>query len=230
MECLIPQNSWTKSIKTIDFSGVGAHHQNGVAERAIRTVTEWARAMLLQAALHWPEQARIDTWPFAMDYAVYLYNNMPKRDLRISPLELFTNTKLDHTHLRRMHVWGCPAYVLDPKLQDGHKLPKWSPRSRRGQFLGYSKEHSTTIGLILNLRTGYIAPQFHVVYDDLYQTVSNEALIEGDLLPFDQIEWENLFRDQRERYIDAQEDLENVPDLDIDWLDQDELDRQDHDN
>ena len=78
----------------------------------------------------------IDTWPFAMDYAVYLYNNMPKRDLKISPLELFTNTKLDHTHLRRTHVWGCPAYVLDPKLQDGHKLPKWSPRSRRGQFLG----------------------------------------------------------------------------------------------
>ena len=89
-----------KHEQTIDFSGVGAKHQNGVAERAIRTVTEWARAMLLHAALHWSEQARIDTWPFAMDYAVYLYNNMPKRDLRISPLELFTNTKLDHTHLR----------------------------------------------------------------------------------------------------------------------------------
>ena len=112
--------------QTIDFSGVGAKHQNGVAERAIRSVTEWARAMLLHAALHWPEQARINTWPFAMNYAVYLYNNMPKQDLRIIPLELFTSTKLDHAHLRRLHVWGCPAYVLDPKLQDGHKLPKWS--------------------------------------------------------------------------------------------------------
>ena len=28
--------------QTIDFSGVGAHHQNGVAERAICTVVEWA--------------------------------------------------------------------------------------------------------------------------------------------------------------------------------------------
>jgi hypothetical protein len=28
------------------LSGTGAHHQNGVAERAIRTVVAWARAMM----------------------------------------------------------------------------------------------------------------------------------------------------------------------------------------
>ena len=217
-----------KHEQTIDFSGVGAKHQNGVAERAIRTVTEWARAMLLHAALHWPEQARIDIWPFAMDYAVYLYNNMPKRDLKIAPLELFSNTKIDPTHLRRLHVFGCPTFVLDPKLQDGKKLPKWNPRSRRGQFLGYSKEHSTTIGQILNLRTGYITPQFHVVYDDFFQTAHNEALIDGNMLPFDEIEWENLFRDQRERYIE--EDLDEFPELNDEWLDQNEIDQQNHEN
>ena len=39
-----------------------------------------------------------------------------------------------------------------------------------------------------------------------------------------------MFFDQREQYIDAQEDLENVPNLDNDWLDQDEIDQPDHDD
>jgi hypothetical protein len=49
----------------ITSSGVGAHHHNGVAERAIQTVAQWARSMLLHQALHWPEQTQLDLWPFA---------------------------------------------------------------------------------------------------------------------------------------------------------------------
>ena len=40
--------------QTIKFSGVGAHHQNGVAERTIKTISSWARTMLLHATIHWP--------------------------------------------------------------------------------------------------------------------------------------------------------------------------------
>jgi hypothetical protein len=139
----------------IVFSGTGAHHQNGVAERAIQTVTRWARAMLLHSILMWPDQANLSLWPFALDHAVYLWNNIPNEPSSLAPIKLFTRTCFTHyTHLRCLHVWGCPVYVLDPKLQDGHKIPKWSPRSRRGKFLGISPTHSTTIGLILNLRTG----------------------------------------------------------------------------
>jgi hypothetical protein len=43
---------------------------------------------------------------------------------------------------------GCPVYVLDPKLQDGQKIPKWDPRSRRGMFVGVSNAHSSIVGRI----------------------------------------------------------------------------------
>jgi hypothetical protein len=39
----------------ISLSGVSAHNQNGVAERAIQTSTRWARTILLHAIFHWPK-------------------------------------------------------------------------------------------------------------------------------------------------------------------------------
>ena len=67
-----------KLSQSIQFSGVGAHHHNGVAERTMRTISTSAHAMLINAMLHWPEETSLDLWPFAIQYAVYLYNRMPK--------------------------------------------------------------------------------------------------------------------------------------------------------
>jgi hypothetical protein len=81
--------------------------------------------MLLHAVLHWPDQADLSLWPFALEYAMYLWNNMPNNESILAPLELFASSKFDsYNHLHHAHVWGCPVYVLDPKLQDGKKLPK----------------------------------------------------------------------------------------------------------
>ena len=108
-----------------DFSGVGAHHQNANAERAIKTVSYWARAMMVNAAIHWPEKGGDQSlWPFAMLYATWLFNRLPGYDTGVTPLELLTQQKSDHADLRRAHVWGDPTYALDPKLQDGKKTPK----------------------------------------------------------------------------------------------------------
>ena len=74
-----------------------------------------------------------------------------------------------------LHCWGCPVYVLDPVLQQGQKLPKWQPRSRRGVFLGFSRVHSSDAPLVLNLKTGYISPQYHIVFDDTFSSVVSHA-------------------------------------------------------
>ena len=36
----------------VKFCGVNAHHQNGVAERGVRTISEIARCLLLHASVH----------------------------------------------------------------------------------------------------------------------------------------------------------------------------------
>ncbi|MGH7974205.1 MAG: hypothetical protein ACREBR_01670, partial [bacterium] len=145
------------------LSGVGAHHQNGVAERAIQTVVTRARTLMLHAALRWPETSDVTLWPMALSYAAHLWNITPRENGGgLSPLEVFSSSKIDHPILQGTHVWGCPTYVLDPTLQDGKKLPKWKPRSRRGKFVGISPDHSTNVCEILNLTTLTITPQYHV--------------------------------------------------------------------
>ena len=174
----------------VTFSGVGAHHQNAVAERAIRTVTCWARAALLHSIIHWPESANVELWPFAMDHAVYIWNNLPGKRNKLAPIEILSHSKFDnYLHLQRAHVWGCPVYVLDPAIQDGKKLPKWKPRSRRGQFMGFSSSHSSRVANILNLVTGFVSPQFHLVFDDLFATVATDGLHADH---FDAVSWSRL--------------------------------------
>jgi hypothetical protein len=38
-------------------------------------------------------------------------------------------------------------------------------------FMGLSQKHASKVSLVLNIDTGSIATQFHVVFDDLFTTV-----------------------------------------------------------
>eukprot|EP00957_Ditylum_brightwellii_P083621 6356454-Ditylum_brightwellii.AAC.1 len=80
------------------MSGVGAHHQNAVAERAIGTVTCAACTMLLHATIYWPEVSDLMLWPFALQYAVDMWNDMPEQQTGLSPFEKFSCTTADHTN------------------------------------------------------------------------------------------------------------------------------------
>jgi hypothetical protein len=123
--------AYTKEImdryQDISYSGVGAHHHNGVAERAIGTIMSMARTMMLHAAVRWPDVADSTNWPMAVDYAVYIYNHVPNALSGLSPIELATRVAQHQTDFSNLHVWGSPSYVLDPKLQDGRKSPSGSP-------------------------------------------------------------------------------------------------------
>ena len=193
----------------IRHSGVGAHHHNGVAENAIKITVRTARTMMIFAALRWPEHNDRDLWPLALSHAVHLHNELPSSTSRLTPHEVWTKSKSSFSALVNAHPWGCPVYVLQPRLQDGGKVPKWEPRSRQGQYMGASPLHASTVGLVRNLRTNHISPQFHVVYDDLFDTVhasSEEA----------PASWPDLFTFSR--YKSDYDDEDFVPSLSDEWL------------
>ena len=156
--------------QTISFCGVNAHHSNGHAEKRIRDLQENARAMLLHAKRRWPTAVSAHLWPYAVRMANEVHNFSPSIKESISPIEKFSQVQIS-PRVKHCHTFGCPVYVLDGKLQVGKGVPKWDDRSRIGLFLGFSPRHGRKVALVLNLTTGHVSPQFHVVFDDLFDTL-----------------------------------------------------------
>jgi len=65
-------------------------------------------------------------------------------------------------------------------------------------FVGFSKEHSSLVALCLNIRTGKISPQFHVVFDEKFHTVT--SLPKGSVLLRD--EWSSILEFEQDCFSD----------------------------
>ena len=95
-----------------------------------------------------------------------------------------------------------------------------------GQFLGFSTQHSTLVGNVRHLQTNYVSPQYHLVYDDLFQTIMNDSRVsetECDTI------FNDLFENARDMYTDAEIERDEKgaiiyepPLLDDIWLTEDE--------
>ena len=184
------------------FCGVGAHHQNGVVERKNRELTEAARTVLLHAQRKWHKVIKPILWPYALLSAIERHNHLSLDKNGRSPMEKFSSThgEIDITDF---HTWGCPVFVLDAENQSG-KLgtPKWDPKSHAGIYLGHSPCHARSVSLILNLATGLISPQYHVIYDEEFTTVD---YLESNIAPPN---WVALSKHALEHSILPQVDLE----------------------
>ena len=189
------------------FAGAGGHHQNGVAERKIRTVMNVARALMFHAAIHWPEMADAKLWPMAVQHAVYLVNHMPDEETGLSPHDLFTRTRWEYSKFQDTHVWGCPVYGLKAPLASGNKIPRWETRSDRLINMGHSPEHASTVPLLLNPSSGAMKTIFHVVFDDWYATVSSNP---ADFPDFQSPEWREMFGESEFQY-PLEDEVTNLP-------------------
>lgn len=102
--------------------------QNGVSERANRTIIEKARSMLKDSNLP------LAYWGEAVNTAIYLKNRLPTQALKNKiPEEVWSGRKINLSHLR---VFGCEAHALVPK----EKRTKLESKTQTCIFVGYSTE------------------------------------------------------------------------------------------
>ena len=160
-----------KKGQTISFAGVGAHHQNGIAEKRIGDLQRRATTLLLHAQRRWPDAINTHLWPYAIRCANETRNTCPTKTSDLSPLNQFCQSDKRPSY-RHQHHFGCPVYVLNKGIQDGKKARKWTDRTRIGINLGPSPRHASSVALILNLNTGLVSPQFHCQYDDLFESTT----------------------------------------------------------
>ncbi|KAG7363236.1 reverse transcriptase RNA-dependent DNA polymerase [Nitzschia inconspicua] len=171
------ENLWTDDIQkqgqTMSYCGVSAHWQNGIAEKRIKDLQDLARTQLIHAKIRWPGVIDARLWPYALTTANDVYNqtgSVQKKTPKV-PIQLFTDS--DHQQPKSdFHTFGCPVFVLESDLQDGKKISKWEGRARLGVNLGPSPVHATNVSLVLNLETGHVSPQYHIVHDDTFETLS----------------------------------------------------------
>jgi Integrase core domain. len=74
-------NKWLQDCESkkqrITFTGVHAHHTNGMAEKQIRDLQDLAPAMLLHASTKWKTHITANLWPYAIRMANEVLNSTP---------------------------------------------------------------------------------------------------------------------------------------------------------
>ena len=107
-------------------------------------------------AIYWPDEFKLELWLMSIDHSIYVWNHLPKQGVGFSPEELWTGTQSDHVSTNQLYIWGLPGYVIDPQLQNGKKILRWSRKFRQG-LLGLSPIYSTMAVIILNVDMGNIS-------------------------------------------------------------------------
>lgn len=93
-----------------DISIPGESNQNSITERSHRTVASVTRCLLSDAGLS------NTLWTYAMEYATFILNRLPRRGNTESPHEKYLGKK----DTRRPYIWGSETFVWN-RMQENLK-------------------------------------------------------------------------------------------------------------
>jgi hypothetical protein len=169
----------------LEFSPPYEHHNNGVVERMIRTITDIARAMILDS------QAPLVFWGEAINTAVYLHQRLPNEGLTKrddcdgykapskTPYEMLPSygkpeydkppddpTRIKYSYKAQLHHlrrFGCYISRLIPEKQRTDK--KLGARSTARMIVGYVHD-PTTLWRIWDPEHNTVKAQSDVIFHE----------------------------------------------------------------
>ena len=154
---------------------------------------------------YWPECVDTMLWTFSVKAVIEILNLLQLDLDENTPTVKFYNIKNIMPNAHEYHTFGCSVYILNSKPQSGSiGPPKWEPRSRVGVYLGHSPMHEVSVALILNPVTVYMSPQYHVVYNETFLTVSHTR---DETLP---PTWDKMYKKSVESASSNTSDLEEL--------------------
>jgi hypothetical protein len=133
-------NKWLVHVEnkdqSITFCGVGAHFQNGVAEKRIQDLQENARTMMLHGANKWPTAQSISLWPYALRLANQANNSTPRKNKsHQSPIEIFSRSRV-RSKLTEFHQFGSQFTFFADPCKRGNEFQNGNPGHNLGSTLG----------------------------------------------------------------------------------------------
>jgi len=157
------------------FSPPYTQSLNGVAERAIRTIVEMARAMLMQSG------APAHLYGEAFMYAVYILNRLPRRagDTK-TRLEYWTGRDLPVAH-KSVRTWGCAAWVQQVHPTKTPKQDKLLAKATRHILLGVDERRQCyRLGAMPHYQIVHSA---HVIFNEEDFPCKSSTATSGDFMP-----------------------------------------------
>jgi hypothetical protein len=154
--------------------------------------------MLNHAISRWDKTITAELWPFSIQHAAIIYNTTKRRshDYDIIQCEQSTDecSKLDQND---MHPLLCPVCVLDRRMQEGTSPPKWTKRTTQKVYIRHLHHYSKSVPMVWDPKTKLISPQFHVMFDDNFDTVQapDPNITQADTM-------DSLFKTNRYKYDD----------------------------
>lgn len=134
------------------FSAPHTQAENGVAERAIQTLVDMARAMMIGS----PNELPAGSWSAALHHATFVRNVCPASAIDFAvPYTLIHGHSFDLSSLR---VFGSTAWV------HVHERTKMAPKARRGVYLGRAPHSKAHLVFIPDTRT--IVVSEHVIFNE----------------------------------------------------------------